>query len=47
MSSNPLISVCIPSYNRPEYIGDLITTILEQKFDDYEVILSEDNSPIT
>tara|TARA_Y100000588_G_C14279734_1_gene936321 strand:- start:7741 stop:8859 length:1119 start_codon:yes stop_codon:yes gene_type:complete len=47
MSSNPLISVCIPSYNRPEYIGDLITTILEQKFDDYELIVSEDNSPKT
>ena len=47
MPRNPLISVCIPSYNRPEYISDLIQTILDQDFDDYELIISEDNSPKT
>lgn len=47
MLKNPLISVCIPSYNRPEYICDLIQTIIDQEFDDYEIVITEDNSPRT
>ena len=47
MQTNPLISVCIPSYNRPEYISDLIQTIIDQEFDDYEIVITEDNSPKT
>lgn len=43
----PLLSVCIPSYNRPGYIKDLLETIAEQDFDDYEVIVCDDNSPLT
>ena len=43
----PLLSVCVPSYNRPEYISDLIETILVQDFQDYELVICEDNSPKT
>jgi len=46
-NSSPLISVCIPSYNRPEYISDLLETIVTQDFDDFEIVISEDNSPKT
>lgn len=45
--NSPLISVCIPAYNRPGYTRDLLVTIAEQDFDDYEVIVCEDNSPLT
>ncbi|MDD3883605.1 MAG: glycosyltransferase family 2 protein [Gallionella sp.] len=44
---SPLISVCIPAYNRPGYTRDLLETIAVQDFDDYEVIVCEDNSPLT
>jgi abequosyltransferase len=42
----PLISVCIPAYNRPEVLPALLDSILEQDFDDYEVVICEDNSPM-
>jgi len=38
-------SVLIPSYNRPEYITECIESILQNDFDDYEIIISDDNSP--
>lgn len=41
----PFISVCIPAYNRPEVLGDLLDTILLQKYDDYEIVICEDMSP--
>jgi abequosyltransferase len=48
MSNNtPLISVCIPAFNRPEFMGDLLDTIVSQDFSDFEIIVCEDNSPKT
>ena len=44
-NSIPLISLCIPAYNRPEYLSDLLSTIVNQDFKDFEVVVSEDNSP--
>jgi len=46
-NKDPLISVCIPSYNRPEFMGDLLDTIVSQDFNNFEVIVCEDNSPKT
>lgn len=40
-----LITVCIPAYNRPEVLGDLLDTILTQNFDDYDIVICEDKSP--
>jgi glycosyltransferase involved in cell wall biosynthesis len=42
----PLISVCIPAYNRPEVLPALLDSILGQDFDDYEVVICEDKSPM-
>ncbi len=42
---NPFFSILIPSYNRPEYITKSIESILDNDFDDYEIIISDDNSP--
>ena len=41
----PLISVCIPAYNRPEVLGVLLDSIFSQSFDDYEIVICEDKSP--
>ncbi len=42
----PLITVCIPAYNRPEVLPDLLDSILSQDFDDYEIVICEDCSPM-
>ena len=45
--STPLLSICIPAYNRPEFLKDLLKSIVKEDFSDYEIIVSEDNSPKT
>lgn len=42
----PLISVCIPAYNRSELLGELLDSILSQAFNDFEVVICEDQSPL-
>ncbi len=41
---SPKISVCIPSYNHAKYIGSAIRSILDQSFQDFEIIISDDCS---
>ena len=41
----PLISVCIPAFNRPEFMSDLLDTIVSQNYNNFEIVVSEDNSP--
>jgi len=41
----PSISVCIPAYNRPQVLPELLDSILAQDFSDYNVIICEDDSP--
>lgn len=45
MNFMPLISVCIPSYNRCKYLGSLLDSVLGQNFQDYEIVICEDHSP--
>ncbi len=45
MKSNPLISIIIPVYNLEKYIEECVKSILNQKFDDCEIILVDDGSP--
>lgn len=40
-----LFSVCIPAYNRVEYLPELLESILSQQFYDFEIVLCEDASP--
>lgn len=40
----PLLSIIIPVYNIEDYIEDCTSSILEQDFDNYEVILVDDGS---
>jgi glycosyltransferase involved in cell wall biosynthesis len=41
----PYFSILIPSYNRPYFISKCLDSIIENKFNDYEVIISDDKSP--
>lgn len=41
----PLISVCIPSYNRAKLLPNLLDSILSQKGARFEIVICEDKSP--
>jgi len=41
----PLITVCIPCYNRAAVLPALLDSILAQSFDDYDILIREDGSP--
>lgn len=43
-SSRPLVSVIIPFYNREEFLGEAVESVLAQTFDDWELILVDDGS---
>jgi abequosyltransferase len=40
-----LISVCIPAYNRAAVLPALLDSILNQDFDDFDIVITEDSSP--
>lgn len=44
--NNPIVSICIPAYNRPEYLRMAIKSVLNQSFYNFELIISDDCSPI-
>src|SRR6478736_4865381 len=39
----PFISICIPSYQRVDYLKRLLDSISVQTFTDFEVIISDDS----
>src|SRR5438874_9471385 len=45
MSEAPLISVCIPAYGRSRLLPELLDSIVTQDFDDFEIVLCENDSP--
>jgi glycosyltransferase involved in cell wall biosynthesis len=44
-AASPKLSVCIPAYNRAQYLSPLLDSILGQNYSDLEIVISEDNSP--
>lgn len=42
--SRPLISVIIPTYNRPAYLRQAIASVLQQTYSHLEIIVSDDGS---
>ncbi len=45
MAPNPKISVCIPAYNRANFLPPLLDSICAQDCRDYEIVICEDMSP--
>lgn len=43
--SEPLVSVIIPTYNRPEYLKQAITSAVNQTYQNIEIIVSDNCSP--
>ncbi len=40
----PEISVCIPTYNRKDYLKEALKSVFEQSYKDFEVIVMDDGS---
>jgi len=40
----PRVSVIIPTYNHRDYVGEAISSVLDQSFDDFEIIVHDDCS---
>ena len=47
MCSEQLVSILIPAYNNPEYTHKTLSSVLLQSYRPIEVILIDDNSPIS
>lgn len=41
----PKVSICIPTYNRAQMLPYAVTSVLNQTFDDFELIICDDASP--
>lgn len=41
---HPKISICIPAYNQPDSIERLLTSVRNQTFLDYEVVITDDST---
>ena len=42
--TEPLISICIPTYNGDKYLVECLNTCLKQSFTDYEIVICDDGS---
>ena len=42
---DPKISIAIPAYNRAALLPPLLDSIFAQNFDNFEVVIAEDDSP--
>lgn len=47
MSNNPLVSIVIPTYGRPEYLKRCVNSVLSQTYDNVEIFIVDDNNPNT
>jgi glycosyltransferase involved in cell wall biosynthesis len=41
---SPLVSVIIPSYNHEPFVGHTITSVLEQSYSNFEIVITDDGS---
>ena len=45
MMSNPLVSVCIPTYKGSAFLASAIDSVLNQTYQNFEIWILDDNSP--
>lgn len=43
--TRPLLSICIPAYNRAALLPSILDSVYTQDFRDFEVVVADDNSP--
>ena len=43
-NKNPFFTICIPTYNRANLLGNCLNSLVEQQFKDFEVIVVDDGS---
>lgn len=41
---NPLVSICVPTYNGEKYLRECLNSVLAQTFSDFEVLIVDDQS---
>jgi len=41
---NPKVSICVPTYNRKDYLRETLDSIFAQTYKDYEVVVVDDGS---
>lgn len=41
--SEPLISICVPAYKKPQYVVRLVKSVLQQDYKNVEIIISDDS----
>ena len=44
MPDSPFFSICIPCYNHEAYIGQTIQSVLDQDFEDFEIVVADNAS---
>jgi glycosyltransferase involved in cell wall biosynthesis len=44
LTTGPFFSICIPCFNHGRYLGETISSVLEQDFDDFEVLVADNAS---
>lgn len=42
LPKKPLVSICMPSYNYEEFVGQAIESVLGQTYSNFELIIVDD-----
>src|SRR5687767_7322641 len=41
---SPIVSVCIPAFNHERFVGESVSSVLKQSFQDFEIVITDDAS---